>query len=640
VIVIDTDFDPANPGHRPDPFVPRPIDRPTAMPVDEDPDPDVIDRAKIVAAPDDPADWPAWRAQLARWRAGARRRLGEVAYPDATAWASRCFAVAIVWLWDERLFDHDRQRFEPDRFVERMTADFGGLDGVVLWHAYPIIGLDGRNQFDFYRDVPGIGDLVAALRGRGLRVFIDYNPWDTGTRREVAGDEATLASLVTSLGADGVFLDTMREGGGALVAALRGLDPPPVLEGESRVPLDRLADHQLSWAQWFADSATPGVLAAHWLERRHMLHHTRRWNRDHSDELQSSWVNGTGMIVWDAVFGAWVGWNERDRSTMRRMVRCQRALADVLLDGDWTPLVDAASSALAAGVFTSRFRRGATTLWTAINRGTTDYRGALLDIGDGAAACFDLVSGRRLDAPAAEVVVPARSIGGVVSVAGDDVPDEIAGLVAGLAGDGPRADATFPARLPARIAAPRSSAEPPADAIRLAAGSYDVEVRYRVRETGMYGGAPFVEEWKPLPPRLHADAAERLTVSIGSVAVACVEVTDAGGAPLTGLSLGEARQYAAARGARLPTEIEWQLAAADPRFRRAEPSVWNWTESEHSDGITRFAVLKGGCDFEAAGSEWYFDGGPRSPEFSAKLLLAGLGVERSASIGLRLAWDL
>ena len=79
----------------------------------------------------------------------------------------------------------------------------------------------------------------------------------------------------------------------------------------------------------------------------------------------------------------------------------------------------------------------------------------------------------------------------------------------------------------------------------------------------------------------------------------------------------------------MPTEFEWQLAAADPGFRRAEPLVWNWTESEHSDGITRFAILKGGCAYRAAGSEWYLDGGPRPPEFSAKLLLAGLGVDRS-----------
>ena len=126
---------------------------------------------------------------------------------------------------------------------------------------------------------------------------------------------------------------------------------------------------------------------------------------------------------------------------------------------------------------------------------------------------------------------------------------------------------------------------------------------------------------------------------VGGVAVACLEVLTSDGVPLTGLTLNEARDFAAERGARLPTEFEWQLAAADPAFRRAEPLVWNWTESEHTDGVTRFAILKGGCAHDAAGSEWYFDGGPRPPEFSAKLLLSGSDVGRSANIGFRLAWD-
>ena len=90
------------------------------------------------------------------------------------------------------------------------------------------------------------------------------------------------------------------------------------LEGESTLPLARIADHQLSWAQWFADSAVPGVIRARWFEQRHMLHHTRRWNRDHSDELRSAWLNGVGMLVWENVFGSWVGWNERDRATAAR----------------------------------------------------------------------------------------------------------------------------------------------------------------------------------------------------------------------------------------------------------------------------------------------------------------------------------
>ena len=48
-----------------------------------------------------------------------------------------------------------------------------------------------------------------------------------------------------------------------------------------------------------------------------MLHHTRRWNRDHAEELHSAWLNGVGVLVWENVFGAWVGWNERDKALLR-----------------------------------------------------------------------------------------------------------------------------------------------------------------------------------------------------------------------------------------------------------------------------------------------------------------------------------
>ena len=173
-----------------DPLVPRPIDLPTTLPLHGEIDPEVADRAKILAAPDDPGDWPAWRDQLNRWRDDARRRFA-VEYPTSS-WAARCFTKALVWLWDERLFDRERGEFTADRLLADAER-FGGFDAVVLWHAYPIIGLDDRNQFDYYRDVPGLAELVAELQRRGVRVLLDYNPWDVGTRREPLSDAEVLA---------------------------------------------------------------------------------------------------------------------------------------------------------------------------------------------------------------------------------------------------------------------------------------------------------------------------------------------------------------------------------------------------------------------------------------------------------------
>ena len=171
---------------------------------------------------------------------------------------------------------------------------------------------------------------------------------------------------------------------------------------------------------------------------------------------------------------------------------------------------------------------------------------------------------------------------------------------------------------------------------------------FRRRETGTYGEAPYVEEWKPLPPRLHdfvevphpTAAAPRFAIAVREVSNAELGRDGEPAAPATGLDLEEARSYAASVGARLPTEDEWQLAAEAGLLERAVPLVWNWTESEHRDGRTRFAILKGGADWVAEGSDWYVDGGPQEPAYSLKLLLTGRGAGGSSSIGFRLAVDL
>ena len=92
----------------------------------------------------------------------------------------------------------------------------------------------------------------------------------------------------------------------------------------------------------------------------------------------------------------------------------------------------------------------------------------------------------------------------------------------------------------------------------------------------MYGGAPFVEEWKPLPPRLHADVSEQHTVEIGRVAVGVPRVHRRRRRPARpALVLDDARAYAASLGARLPRSSSGSSPPTEPSFRVAEPLVWN-----------------------------------------------------------------
>lgn len=651
---------------------------PTPVPLDEDADLAVLDEARILAAPDDPVDWPRWRLQLERWRREARAR---IAYSDSLyrrpdlAWTSGCFSICLAWLWDEALYDRRRNSFTPDAFLDDGERRFGGYDALVLWHAYPVIGIDDRNQFDFYRDVPGLDALVGRLHERGVKVFLDYNPWDVGTRREPDADVAVMAGFVGELDADGVFLDTLPEDSANFQGELDRTRPGVAIEGELSVPLRRIHDHPMSWAQWFGDSAVPGVLRAHWFERSHMVHQTRRWHRDHSGELQSAWLNGCGVIVWENVFGSWIGWNEHDRSMLVAMLPIQRRFRRHLSEGIWTPLADAPGTS-SGPIYASRYDLDDSTLWTLVNRSEEDHDGPLLEVADAPASrWFELTTGLEIAGPTVpdrHVIdgrIAGRGIAAVLAVPRRAVDDDLLAFLAGRRAatlDG--TDASFERPI-VRIEPPMSTSRAiPAGMETLHPGPRTLMMTYRTRETGLYDGAPVADPWKP---DLHHEVVEERHVEIQPVAVARGQVTNGEFAvfvdassyrpasptrylahwsegrpgpgeedsPVTYVDLEDARAYAAWAGLRLPTEDEWQVAAEDGQLDLAGPRPRDWTESEHTDGRTRFMILKGGSDFEAHGSAWYIDGGPRPPSASVKLLLCGAGLSRSPSIGFRVAVD-
>src|SRR5688572_30678060 len=154
----------------------------------------------LISAPKDSSKWPEWREQLQQWRESTRYLLqyddSRYALPEFE-WIPRTFTLALVMIGDLTFYDGD---YRLNEFLDVAAQDFGGYDAIILWHAYPRIGFDSRNQFDFYRQMPGglkrLRQLVDECHSRGVRVYIDYNPWDTGTRREEQSDVDALAALV------------------------------------------------------------------------------------------------------------------------------------------------------------------------------------------------------------------------------------------------------------------------------------------------------------------------------------------------------------------------------------------------------------------------------------------------------------
>lgn len=343
---------------------------------------------------DDPARMQSLHDALAALAAPAGLDRSLYDRPDL-AWAARTFTCHFTFMYDRAFYDPRAGRYTLEEFLDDGQRTFGGYDILVLWQAYPRIGVDPRNQFDMYRDMPGglagLKKLVGRAHDRGCKVFIDYNPWDCGTRREGKPDEHVLADLVAAIEADGIFLDTMSAASMTLRQCLDRARPGVALAPEGHPAIDQLAMLSASWAQWIADPHPPGLLHLKWIEPRHMQHQIRRWDRDHASEIETAFFNGSGMLVWENIFGTYNPWPIENRRTWRRAVAILRRFAENFTSDRWEPFYPTAREKL----FAHRWPGDEATVFTLLNRGEPIKDSVLLELPAAAETVyFDLWAGR------------------------------------------------------------------------------------------------------------------------------------------------------------------------------------------------------------------------------------------------------
>lgn len=125
-------------------------------------------------------------------------------------WIRKSYAMHLMMAWDADFFNREEGRFTIFDFQQRNKEWFGGDDVIGIWPTWPTLGLDQRNQWDLFRDLPGGLDQLAAisdsLNQLGTKFFISYNPWDESTRLE--GHLEGMTALIKATKADGVVLDT------------------------------------------------------------------------------------------------------------------------------------------------------------------------------------------------------------------------------------------------------------------------------------------------------------------------------------------------------------------------------------------------------------------------------------------------
>ncbi|MGC2657743.1 MAG: formylglycine-generating enzyme family protein, partial [Bryobacteraceae bacterium] len=372
----------------------------------------------------------AWLKDIEHWR---YERLIRVGYDGsrygepALRWAQSSFIQPQMMVQDRYFYDPVAKKYTVDRYLDDLKKRYGGIDSVLIWPTYPNMGIDDRNQQDMIRSMPGgvegVTQMIADFHKRGVRVLFPMMMWDQGTRDPGKPWPVAIAELMKEIGADGINGDTQDGVPRTFFDAAQNIGHPLAFEPEGSPSDEALAWNVLTWGQYGGQfDFVPGVDRFRWLEPRHMVNISDRWNRSKTDDLQYAFFNGEGWESWENIWGIWNGITPRDGETTRRMATIERGVARFLLSKDWEPFYPMHSY----GVYASQWPLESETVWTIVNRNEYNIEGAQMSIPAKAGMrYFDLYHGvelkpeRQGDLNVLSFALEAHGLGAVLATTGE-----------------------------------------------------------------------------------------------------------------------------------------------------------------------------------------------------------------------------
>jgi len=543
-----------------------------------------------------------WLKDITHWRMERRIR---IAYDPsryelpALRWAQSSFIQPQMMVQDRYFYDPVAGRYTVDRYLDDLKERYGGIDAVLIWATYPNMGIDDRNQLEMVESMPGgiegVRQMVADFHRRGVRVLFPMMMWDQGTHKPDQSWPDAIAALMKKIGADGVNGDTQDGVPLGFSLAADKIGHPLAFEPEGGPSDEALAWNVMTWGQ-YNFPFTPMVDRYKWLETRHMVNISDRWNQDKTNDLQFAFFNGVGWESWENVWGIWNGINPRDAEATRRAATIERGVAPFLASPDWEPLCPM----LNYGVYASRWPLGKQTVWTIVNRNNYDIVGRQMKVQRMAnMRYFDIYHGVELtpkdNGKSAVLAFPieAHSYGAILAT--PDVPGyAISELMHRMAAMTARPLASYSNKHTilqqklSEILFTKLATETPPGMVHIPGGDFIFQVRGTEIEGGADNGVDVQYPWEDSPRRFHEH-----TIQIKPFFIDKFPVTNAqfkqfldaahyapqddlnflrdwkngtypqgwANRPVTWVSLEDARAYAKWAGKRLPHEWEWQLAA-------------------------------------------------------------------------------
>jgi iron(II)-dependent oxidoreductase len=378
---------------------------------------------------------------------------------------------------------------------------------------------------------------------------------------------------------------------------------------------EALAWNVMTWGQYQFPFA-PMVDKYKWLESRHMVNISDRWNHDKTDDLQFAFFNGVGWESWENIWGIWNGITPRDAEATRRMAAIERGMAPFLVSNEWEPM----APMLRCGVYASRWPLGAQSLWTIVNRNEYDVDGDQMEVPAGQGTRYlDFYHGVELKPevrPAGRTVLsfPIEAKGYGAILATETEPDsKLAGLMSRMKQMTSAPLTSFSHKwkvLPQQVV-PIRSTEPvnssPAGMVKIPEGDFLFKVSGIEIEGSDGIGVDVQYAWEDSPRRFHQHLMHVNSFYIDKYSVTNAEFekfldathyhpnddlnflrdwkdgkhpTGWDNKPVTWVSLEDARAFAIWAHKRLPHEWEWQYAA-----QGSDSLVYPWGNQWDSSAV-------------------------------------------------------
>lgn len=285
-------------------------------------------------------------------------------------WIRNAYVMHLIMAWDKEY---------PDLvgFAKRGKKLYGGDDVICLWPTWPTLGIDQRNQFDMYRDLPGgmkgLRRLSDSLHALGTRFFLAYNPWDESTRKEehLRG----LESLIRETNADGVVLDTKGESSRELQAAADAVRPGVIMYSEGMaVPRDMegIVSGRVHNALYYPPMLNLNKL----INPQFSIFRVAEVNKEPiRREYAVAFFNGYGTEINQFAPGH-PGWEQDQYRYLGKTSGILRENSSVFAGGKLTPLIETTHDS----IWVNKWESGAKTLYTIFSLKPEGFRGRLFDV--------------------------------------------------------------------------------------------------------------------------------------------------------------------------------------------------------------------------------------------------------------------